>query len=553
MEFRILGQVEIRGSRAQVRLAGTSQSALLVALLLGANHVVPLDALVDATWGEEAPDPAAAALHTRIFRLRRALGEVDTDGSARIVTHGSGYLFEVRPGELDLDAFQRHVTKARQAIVAGQTAQALREFDAGLELWHGPALSGVPGRFAEAQADSLNSARLGAVEDRIEAGLAVGRHAELVPELKTLVVANPLRERLRGQLMLALHRCGQHGEALGVYRDVYRLLDEELGVRPDSQLQQLHQQMLVADPVINAPEPSMAPAPLAGVVPRQLPTDVANFTGRAGDLDRLDAVLDGNRAGAISTIAGTAGVGKTALALHWAHRIADRLPDGQLYVNLRGYSLDPPMAPSVALARFLRALGVPQERIPVDEDERAAMYRSLLSGRKMLVLLDNAATAAQVRPLLPAGPSCLVLITSRDDLRDLTAPHDVHRIALDVLSPDEACQLLAQVLGEQRVRAEEQPAAELVKLCGYLPLALRIAAAHLDSHRYESIDSYLATLASGNRPAQLAVDEDEHAGVRASFDLSYQTLPPDCARLLRRLGLVPGPDFSAAALDGSTA
>nr|WP_042177986.1 BTAD domain-containing putative transcriptional regulator [Kibdelosporangium sp. MJ126-NF4]CEL12897.1 Pathway specific regulator [Kibdelosporangium sp. MJ126-NF4]CTQ98581.1 Pathway specific regulator [Kibdelosporangium sp. MJ126-NF4] len=563
MEFRILGQVEVRGDRARAKLAGATQSALLVALLLRANHVVPLEGLVAATWDDEPPDSAGAALHTRIFRLRRALDEVETNGSGRIITHNSGYLLKVESGELDLEEFQQHVAQAREAIEAGHPAEALRKFDAALRLWRGPALSGVSGRFAQTQADGLDVARLTAVEDRIEVGLTLGRHAEMVAELTTLVAANPLRERLRGQLMLALYRCGQQAEALAVYRDIYRLLTDELGIQPDPQLQRLHRQMLAADPALNVPVASVTAAtmPVISLVPQQLPTDVANFTGRERDLGQLNALFDGDpgasKAVVISAIAGTAGVGKTALALHWAHGNVDRFPHGQLYVNLRGYAAaGQPMAATAALAQFLRSLGVPQERIPLDQDEQAAMYRSLMADRRMLVLLDNVATADQVWPLLPGSSNSLVLITSRDDLRGLTSLQDVRRIVLDVLTPDEAHDLLARVLGTSRAQAEQPQVTELARLCGYLPLALRIAAAHLVNRPHESIASYVGKLNAGNRLAHLAVDEDPHVGVRVSFDLSYQVLTPDCARLFRLLGLVPGPDFSpdaAAALSGLAA
>jgi DNA-binding SARP family transcriptional activator len=553
MEFKILGPVEVHGSNGRARLGGTKQVALLTGLIVHANRVVPVDRLVEATWGEDPLTAAVAALHTSLFRLRRALSDAEPGGGERIVTHSTGYQLRIDPGELDLDVFHEHVKRGRAANAAGRLEEADSAFQAALDLWRGPALAGVSGRSAQVQAGSLNETRLAATEEQIDVRLARGDHAALIADLNTLVAAHPLRERLRGQQLLAYYRSGRQADALAAYQEIYRLLGDELGIQPGLPLRHLHEQVLAGDPALEAPSAAATPTiSVTGLVPRQLPADVANFTGREAYLEELDALLAGEPdaeqpAVLISAIAGIAGVGKTALALRWAHRIANRLPDGQLYVNLRGYAPTPPMVPTEALALFLRALGVPQAQIPLEQDEQAAMYRSLLADRRTLVVLDNAAAADQVRPLLPGSPTCLVLVTSRDDLRGLTALHGAHRLVLDVLAPEEAHTLLTRIVGAERVRADSRAATELARACGYLPLALRIAAAHLASHPHRTVAEYLAELTAGNRLGQLAIEEDREVAVRASFDLSYQTLEPDASRLFRLLGLLPGPDFSSPA------
>jgi DNA-binding SARP family transcriptional activator len=553
MEFRILGPIEVHGQGGKARLGGAKQIALFTALLVQANHVVPVERLIEAVYGDDPLAGATAALHTSTSRLRRALNEVQPGGGNRIETHSSGYQLRVEPGELDLDVFHTHVKQARAANTNGEPDEAAAQFQAALDLWRGPALGGVAGRSAQAQANSLNETHQTVTEELIDVRLARREHASLVSELNALVAAQPLRERLRGQLILALYRSGRQADALAAYQEIYRLLADELGIQPGLPLQQLHEQVLAGDPALDAPTATTTPTvSVAGLIPRQLPADVANFTGRESYLEELDSLLasepDGEQpAVLISAIAGIAGVGKTALALRWAHRIASRLPDGQLYVNLRGYAPTPPMVPTEALALFLRALGVSQSQIPLDQEEQAAMYRSLLADRRTLVVLDNAAAPDQVRPLLPGSPTCLVLVTSRDDLRGLTALDGAHRLVLDVLSAEEAHTLLTRIIGSDRVDADPDSARELARACGYLPLALRIAAAHLASYTDRSIADYLAELNAGNRLSQLAIEEDREVAVRASFDLSYQILEPDASRLFRLLGLLPGPDFSVPA------
>jgi hypothetical protein len=376
-----------------------------------------------------------------------------------IDTGAAGYSIRVGRDEMDALVFDRMVADAR----AAGDAKLMRE---ALALWRGPALAGLghTGPLALGAA-GLEEKRLAALEDCLDLELAAGRDESVIAELSTLVAAHPLRERLVGQLMTALHRAGRTAEATAVYADLSARLADELGIDPGAELRRVYDSIRGT-----APGNAMRPA--------QLPADVSAFAGRTGELARLDRVLASGPAGGtvlISAIAGTAGVGKTALAVHWAHRVRNRFPDGQLHVNLRGYAPTEPMRPLDALAQFLRALGVPAEAIPTDVDQAAAMYRSALAGKRALVLLDNAASADQVRPLLPGDDASLVVVTSRDQLDQLGAG----RLTLDVLAPDEARDLLVRVLGERRVRAEPEAADELAKLCGYLPLALRIASANL--------------------------------------------------------------------------
>jgi DNA-binding SARP family transcriptional activator/Tfp pilus assembly protein PilF len=563
MEFRILGPAEVWAGGWRVPITGSLRRALLAGLLLHANQVVATDALLALLWDGAPPRTAVASLQVMVHRLRRALEPV---APGRLVTRPGGYLLVVQPGELDLDRFDQLVADGKAALAAGRPAEAAAALRRALELWRGPALLGAAvTEWLRGQAARLEERRLAALEDRIEADLRLGRHADLVPELEGLVSAAPLRprERLFGQLMVALYRSGRQADALAVYRRLRARLAGDLGLDPGSELQRLEQAILRNDPALAAPAAGggadnlgAGAAAAPGVVPAQLPADVVDFTGRGGELEQLDTLLaPGGRAQAeggptgtvIAIVAGTAGVGKTALAVHWAHRVASAFPDGQLYVNLRGHASAPPLRAVEALTLLLRALGVDPERVPVEEQEAAGLYRSLLAGKRMLVVLDNAAGADQVRPLLPGSAGCVVLVTSRDRLDGLVAREGARRLTLGVLPPAEARALLSRIIDRERVEAEPPAAAELARLCAYLPLALRIAAANLAAHPHHSIAAYNRELAGDDRLAALAVDGDGEAAVRAAFELSEAALPAEARRLFRLLGLVPGPDVSAGA------
>jgi tetratricopeptide (TPR) repeat protein len=529
VEYRILGPLVVGAGGRELNIGGPKQRRILALLLLRAGRSVDVDELAEAVWGAEVPPTGRRQVQNAIGALRTKL----IKAGGVIDNTGAGYAVRVGRDELDAVVFDRMVTEAR----AAGDAKLMR---AALARWRGPALAGLGGGGPLARAVAeLEEARLAVLEDCLDLELAAGRHESAVAELSALVTDHPLRERLVGQLMTALQRSGRADEAEAVYAELAARLADELGIDPGPEVRRVYESI-------------RSPEPVAGAVrPAQLPADVSAFAGRAGELARLDKVLaDGPANGTvvISAIAGTAGVGKTALAVRWAHRVRDRFPDGQLHVNLRGYAQTEPMRPLDALSQFMRALGVPPEAIPTEVDEAAAMYRSTLAGKRVLVLLDNARSADQVRPLLPDDGDCIVLVTSRDQLDQLGGG----RVNLDVLAADEARDLLVRVLGEDRVGAEPEAVDELARLCGYLPLALRIAAANVADG--QSIAEYAEQLAAGNRLARLQVEGDRQAAVRSAFDLSYAALPGPAQRMFGLLGLVPGPDFTtevAAALDAT--
>ncbi|UGY94586.1 AfsR/SARP family transcriptional regulator [Streptomyces gobiensis] len=544
---------------------GPQQRALLAALALARGRAISRSRLIDLIWEGATPEGAAATLRTHILHLRRVLEPQRRAqlGYEVLVSVGgrkdASYALRLEETQVDALRFVRLTQEARRASSSGDPQGALERLDQALGLWYGPALEGVSDRsFAVAEANRLEELRLVAQEDRIDALLELGRHEEVHGELATLVREHPLRERLRSQLILALYRSERQADALAAYREIYQLLDEELGVAPGRPLRRLHQQVLNADPAL---EPKPQPQPQQGpgqhheppAVPRQLPPDVASFTGRREYLQELDALLPARAPGAgqtlvISSVSGTAGVGKTTLAVHWMHQVADRFPDGQLFVDLRGYATGSPMTVDEALGQLLRALGVAPAHLPEGPDEKAALYRSMLADKHMLILLDNAAGLGQVRPLLPGSPTCFTIVTSRNDLRGLTAFHDAHRIGLDVFSPEEALALLARIVGADRVRDEPEAAAELVRLCGHLALAVRVTAANLIGGRFRRIADMVRDLREGNRLAKLTVEGDQETAVRAALDLSYRALPAVQRGLFRLLGLAPAHDLSLRAI-----
>ncbi|MGO1053155.1 AfsR/SARP family transcriptional regulator [Crossiella sp. CA198] len=551
--FRLLGPVEVRRGGLPIEVRAGKHRALLATLLLRANQVVPLEELTDRIWGEHPPARARGTLQTYVMRLRQALG--DEPGPDQLVhTRPEGYLIRLTPAQLDLFAFRELLAQGRALAAQDDPAGEADRLRAALALWRGEALTGVPSdALRRDEAPRLAEERLQVLERRIEVDLQLGRHTELAGELQRLTAEHPLRERFWHQLMLALYRCDRQAEALRTFHQVSDTLAEELGIDPGEALRQLHRAILVNDPALAAPCPvdpgaPIAEAPRAGV-PRQLPPDLADFVGREPELTQIGELLAGAAPGTaapIVVLSGPPGIGKTALAVRAAHRLGERFPDGQLHINLRGHATSRPMTVAEALAHFLRVLGVAQKQIPAEIEEQAALYRSLLTGRRMLVVLDNAAAADQVRPLLPAEARCGVLVTSRDDLRGLTALQGARRLTLEVLDRPEARGLLAAILGPERVAAEPLAADALAELCARLPLALRIAAANLVSNPRHTLGGYRDELRAGTIAA-LSIDGDDQTAVHAAFDLSYTALPADARRLFRHLGLVPGPDFTAQA------
>ncbi len=561
MRFEVLGPLQvIAGDSDEPDVVSAARlRSLLAVLLWRAGQPVPVDELAELVWDGAPPGGAAEATRALVMRLRRRL---DKRAAARIVTRAPGYAIEVSGDELDALRFEALTRLAGAAVRDGRWAQAARIAADALGLWRGVPLTDIPSQLLRDRwVPHLEELRMQALGWRIEADLHEGRHEQLIPELADLIARYPLRERFHGQLMLSLYLCGRQAEALAAYQRARAVLVAELGVEPGPGLRDLHQRILSADPALAVTEPAR-PAeaePLPGV-PRELPPMVPGFTGRSAELQALTRLLDrsGQQASAavvISAIGGTAGVGKTALAVHWAHQAAEGFPDGQLYVNLRGYDPGPPVPAADALAGFLRSLGVPGQDIPPQAAERAARYRSLLAGKRMLVVLDNAGSADQVRPLLPGATACTVVVTSRGTLAGLVARDGAARLDLDVLPLEDAVALLRTLIGP-RADAEPEAAAELAGQCCRLPLALRVAAELAASRPAATLSALASELTDlRTRLDLLQTDGDPSTEVRTVFSWSYRHLDTRDAGIFRLLGLHPGPDvdpYAAAALTGAT-
>ncbi|MFE0456719.1 BTAD domain-containing putative transcriptional regulator [Streptomyces sp. NPDC058914] len=539
LRFDVLGPVRAWRGEEPLATGSPQQRALLAALLLREGRTATAAELIDALWGEEPPSQALAAVRTYASRLRKVLDP------GVLVTESGGYAVRgLGDGALDLAVAQEWAARAEKARAAGNLSPAREVLNRTLALWDGEALAGVPGPYAEAQRVRLEEWRLGLLEARLDLDLELGCHTEAVSELTALTAAHPLRERFRELLMLALYRSGRQAEALAVYADARQLLAEELGVDPGRSLQDLHEGILRADPAVTEPSTSAAEPPVVRVRPAQLPATVPDFTGRASFVQELSEVLASGAEGqvmAVSALAGIGGVGKTTLAVHVAHQARSAFPDGQLYVDLQGAG-QRAAEPETVLGAFLRALGTADSAIPDSLVERAALYRSVLDGRRVLVLLDNAKDAAQVRPLLPGAEGCAALVTSRVRMVDLAG---AHLVDLDVMSPDEALALFTKIVGEERVSSERQAALDVVAACGFLPLAIRIAASRLAARRTWTVSVLAAKLADERR--RLDELQAGDLAVKATFELGYGALEPAQARAFRLLGLADGPDISLAA------
>jgi DNA-binding SARP family transcriptional activator/Tfp pilus assembly protein PilF len=555
MRFGILGPLVVWDGEGTVPVAAARQRVLLAALLVRAGQAVPADELADIVWDGSPPPGAVATLRTHVMRLRRTLGP--TAGS-RIVTRYPGYLVDADDAEVDILQFARLCREGSAAARARAWEEAFGVLTEALGLWRGAPLADIPSQLLHRdEVPRLERLRMQALESRMEAGLQLGHHDELLAELQSLAADHPLHERFRAQLMLALYQSNRQAEALEVYRGARAALVTEVGVEPGPELQRLHQRILAGDPGLAASFPDRRdagePATTGQAPPlpqRQLPPAARHFTGRQAELESLSSLLDqpsGSGTVVISAIGGTAGVGKTALALQWAHQVAEHFPDGQLYVNLRGYDRDQPMAAADALAGFLRALGLPGQEIPPGEDERAARYRSLIAGRRMLVVLDNAGSVEQVRPLLPGAPGCAVVVTSRDALAGLVARDGAERLDLDLLPLADAVTLLRALIGA-RADADPEALAALAAQCVRLPLALRVAAELAVSRPEIPLADLAVELADQQRRLDLLdAGEDTRTAVRAVFSWSYRHLNADAARAFRLLGLHPGADIDAYA------
>ncbi|MFE9579074.1 tetratricopeptide repeat protein [Nocardia sp. NPDC006044] len=568
LRFSILGPVEI-SIDGQVATLAPRHRGVLAYLLLNADRVCAIERLIEAVWGLDEPDTARAQIHASLTSIRRVLRAAEATHT--IQTRAAGYVAHPGSNQFDLTEFTVHLAAAEHAA---DPLDAVAELRAGLALWRGDALGDLTAAYVVNARARLHEQRLAAIERLMDLELSLGRHRQLLDELIAKVAENPLRERLTGQLVLALYRADRQRDALAAARTLRTALVEEHGLDPGSAFSELEQAVLRGDPELllpaktrpqephptladPAPQPEPTPPPDAPAPPHLisastppeapaasanfLPYDIPDFTGRAAELDRLGK-LDEREPGGIVAIDGMAGVGKTALAIHSAHRLAARYPDGQLFIDLQAYAAErAAVTPAAALEILLRQLGVPADRIPLDEGDRSALWRSELTGRRIVAVLDNAADADHVRPLLPATTGSVFLITSRRRMIDLDG---VHAVSMPVLPAGDAVGLFERIVGA-RATAEPVAALDVLQLCGFLPLAVRIAAARL-LHRPQWSVGYMAERLRDERRRLVELATAER-GVAAAFALSYGQLAPAHQRLFRLLGLHPGRDIDPAA------
>ncbi|MFT7871254.1 MULTISPECIES: AfsR/SARP family transcriptional regulator [Amycolatopsis] len=550
----VLGPVELRVDGRVLEVGHARQRCVLAVLLVEVNRVVTTEQLLDRVWADRLPHKARQVASNYVSRLRRALTSA---GDVAVLRRGGGYVLETDPESVDLHRFHRLVEHAR----GREDPQALALLEEAAGLWRGEPFAGLDTPWLAAVRTSLERERVAARLDRVDVALRCGRHTEVLPELLALADQDVLDERVAAQLMLALHRAGRTVDALAHYRRLRARLIEQLGTEPGAALQNLHQRILDTDPALAPPPPpTIEGGTLERPVPRQLPAPPRCFTGRGSELARLDQALiacrpASTRSGTtvvVSAIGGAGGIGKTWLALAWAHQHLERFPDGQLFTDLRGFSLvDAPVTPDAALFGFLTALGVTANRVPADMDAAAALYRSLVAGKRMLVVLDNAATADQVIPLLPGSPTCAVLVTGRTGLASLIDRHGARHLRLDVLDRTEARALLAARLGADRVTAEPDAVDELAQLCGGYPLALSITARHAATR--PSVP--LAEIAAELRELGLEMldhDTDPAASLPTVLSWSLRHLTDEQRTVFGLLGIAPGPDTTLPAVAALT-
>jgi DNA-binding SARP family transcriptional activator len=577
MWFGFLGSLLVRVDDVDVAVRSGKQRVLLAALLVRRGEVVSFDELAEILWDGAPPATARPTIRNHAKRLRQVLGP----GAGRIATRQPGYVAEVADDEVDLAVFARMCRDGAAAARARQWQQASSLFAGALALQRGAPLLDVPSETLWRQhVPGLEQMRLQATEGRIDADLRLGRHGELVGELQALIDANPLIERLHALLMLALYRAGRQGEALAAYQHARRVVVGELGLEPGAELHRLQQQILAGDPQLTVSADSAGVQPLSvalrrpagsgrtaeaiddpghatssdcgpgSVVPHQLPAAPRHFVGRKHDMEKLAGLVnDVGTSGTviISTIGGTAGVGKTALALQFAHQVAEKFADGQLYADLRSFDPTiPPLAPDVALRGFLDAFGIRGRDLPPDMAARAALYRSLLADRQALIVLDNAASTSQVQPLIPGSPGCMVIVTSRNRLASLVA-QGAETIALDGLTSAEAHEMLACRLGAGRIAAEPAAVSELTDLCARLPLALAIVAARATAQPGLPLAVLAAELRDDDGRLDALNAGEPGSDIRAVFSWSYGCLTSETSRMFRLLGAHPGPDITAMA------
>lgn len=578
LKVQLLGPVRAWRHGREVVLGPPKQRAVFALLAGRANDVVSVDHIIDAVWGADIPQTAANGVHTYVAGLRRIL---EPERSRResgdlLISAAGGYALQTDPEAVDATLFARRHARARRARAEGRLQDALDIAESALSLWHGDAHSGVPGPFAAMERTRLQDLRLTAVEEWAADMLAADRPVEAVTVLLGAVAEEPLREKLRWLLMTALYLCGRQAHALEVYAETRRLLRHELGIDPSAELRTLHQQILTGGRVAPsratgtgsaaaggrtpAPEPAAPPMVLAETPrPAQLPPVARGFVGRTRELAHLARLLTENDGWGASTpivvVDGPAGVGKSAFALELAHRLSQHFPDGQLYVDLRGTSMEGrSLSASEALFQVLRSLGVDDARIPADPAGRATLYRSLLHGKRVLVMLDDVLSADQLRPLIPGGSSC-VLSTGRQRLGGLAVRDGAHLLRLDPLGTQDALALLRCLSGDRLLR-QEAVARRLVGLSGGRPLTLRIMAETLAANPDVPLAALVEHFAEEHgRLGRLARGDEPSASLHALFETSYQALPAEAARMFRLLGLFSDESItvsSAAELTGTT-
>jgi DNA-binding SARP family transcriptional activator len=555
VRFNILGSLEGWFGERRLRLGSPTQERVLVTLLLEPGRTVPMSRLVAAAWDDEPPQTASHQVRKCVAALRTRI----PDGAALILTDGAGYRTVLGEHQLDLHEFTQWSRQARQAVAAGRPEEAVGHLRACLDLWRGPVMSGGGGSVISAASAALEERHMAVAEQYFELQLELGQSGELVGPLRELVTAHPLRETLRGRLMLALYRAGRQAEALEEFGRVRALLVEELGIDPGAELTRLYEAILRDSPEVAPRVPQsvadraalLVPAPYtqpsgSEPAPCTLPYDLPDFTGRDEELARLLTVGRAPAGGGtrIVGVDGMGGSGKTALAVHAAHLLAPEYPDGQLFVDLRGFSPgEKAQEPGAVLHSLLRTLGIPDDRIPDDLERRTTFWRTVSAQRRLLLLLDNAADAAQIRPLLPASEDCLAILTSRVRMLDLDGSE---WLSLGLLSADDSTTLLTRMLGADRTTAEPRAVDRLAQLCGGLPLALRITTARLRNRPRWTVQYLVDRLADETRRLrELSAGE---RSVEATLRLSYQAMEQDQRAAFRLLGLHPG-----SAIDGHSA
>ncbi|MFI5549051.1 BTAD domain-containing putative transcriptional regulator [Streptomyces sp. NPDC051738] len=565
LRIEVLGPLRAWRGGTPLELGPAKRLAVLAALLLRQGAVVSHERLLDAVWGQEPPAGGRKVLPTHVNSLRRVLDPDGTPPAESVIRSGKGwYRFAVEGVLLDTADLRERGGQAMRTVASGDLATAADQLSAAVELFRGEPLAGLPGPFAQEERRRWEERRRTLRLEWLKCLLLLGRYGDALDDLGGVPAsstADRYDESVAALRIRALYGCGRQAEALNAFEDMRVRLRDELGADPGEELRAVHKAVLHQEDAFLLRSPASS-GPRESAVPAELPHDAAGFAGRTGELARLHALLppeqEQNHGAAntvvISAIGGAAGIGKTALAVHWAHRVRDRFPDGQLYVNLHGFDHDrQPLEPGEALELLLRSLGLAASEIPPHHEAQGRVFRTLLAGRRMLVLLDNAASAEQVRPLLPSGPTCCVVVTSRNRLGDLVVRDGAHALPLDLLQPDEARALLGRALGADRVVADESAVDELIGLCGALPLALRVAAARLAGDPGLRTADLVAEMTEGNRLEALESDGSygsdggANSPLRTAFSVSYGVLAPGARRLFRLLGLFPGADFTAEA------